>query len=169
MTDKPTTVTHDEDLADTLIAISVISKRLATKIKEDDNHESNEKNCQSAFRVRTEQPQHSGNQAIRFEIQDLLSPKETKVEDKQPAPTFTKEDVRKVLATKAKDGFKNEVKALLKAYGAESLSTLDEKHYGAVMEEAGGIGHGQPRSTLCIFCQQVDSLSTQCATNRRHP
>ena len=82
------------------------------------------------------------NQAIRFEIQELLSPKETKVEDKQPAPTFTKEDVRKVLATKAKDGFKNEVKALLKAYGAESLSTLDEKYYGAVMEEAGGIGHG---------------------------
>ena len=79
------------------------------------------------------------NQAIRFEIQELLSPKETKVEDKQPAPTFTKEDVRKVLATKAKDGFKNEVKALLKAYGAESLSTLDEKHYGAVMEEARGI------------------------------
>lgn len=42
MTDKPTTVTHDEELADTLIAISVISKRLATKIKEEDNHESHE-------------------------------------------------------------------------------------------------------------------------------
>jgi hypothetical protein len=53
------------------------------------------------------------NQTIRFEIQNLLSPKETKVEDKQPAPTFTKEDVRKVLASKASDGFKNEVKALL--------------------------------------------------------
>lgn len=81
------------------------------------------------------------NQTIRFEIQEFLSPKETKVEDKQPTPTFTKEDVRKVLATKASDGFKNEVKALLKAYGAESLSTLDEKHYGAVLEEAGGIGN----------------------------
>lgn len=81
------------------------------------------------------------NQTIRHEIQELLSPKETKTKDKQPAPTFTKEDVRKVLATKAKDGFKNEVKALLKAYGAESLSTLDEKHYGAVIEDAGGIGN----------------------------
>ena len=81
------------------------------------------------------------NQTIRFEIQELLSPKETEVEDKQPTHTFTKEDVRKVLASKASDGFKNEVKALLKAHGAESLSTLDEKHYGAVMEEAGGIGH----------------------------
>ena len=44
MTDKPSIVTHDEELADTLIAISVISKRLATKIKEEDNHEPNEEN-----------------------------------------------------------------------------------------------------------------------------
>ncbi|HFR3770670.1 TPA: hypothetical protein ACHVGM_001086 [Streptococcus suis] len=80
------------------------------------------------------------NQKIRFDIQDLLSPKEAKVVEK-PAPTFTKEDVRKILATKAANGFKNEVKALLKAYDAESLSTLDEKHYGAVIEEAGGIGN----------------------------
>lgn len=45
MADKPTTITHDDELADTLIAISVISKRLATKIKEEDNYESNEENC----------------------------------------------------------------------------------------------------------------------------
>ncbi|WP_192872371.1 hypothetical protein [Streptococcus suis] len=45
MTENATAVTHDEELADTLIAISVISKRLATKIKEEDNHESNEENC----------------------------------------------------------------------------------------------------------------------------
>lgn len=44
MTDKPSIVTHDEELADTLIAISVISKRLATKIKEEDNYEPNEEN-----------------------------------------------------------------------------------------------------------------------------
>lgn len=44
MTDKATAVTHGDELADTLIAISVISKRLATKIKEEDNHESNEEN-----------------------------------------------------------------------------------------------------------------------------
>lgn len=81
------------------------------------------------------------NQTIRFDIQDLLSPKETEVEEKEPAPTFTKEDVRKILATKAADGFKDEVKALLKAYGAESLSSLDVQHYGAVIEEAGGIGN----------------------------
>ena len=81
------------------------------------------------------------NQTIRFDIQDLLSPKESQVEEKHPVPTFTKEDVRKILARKAADGFKEEVKALLKAYGAESLSSLDVQHYGAVIEEAGGIGN----------------------------
>ena len=39
------TVNHNDELVDTLTAISVISKRLATKIKEEDNHESNEENC----------------------------------------------------------------------------------------------------------------------------
>lgn len=51
------------------------------------------------------------------------------------------EDVRAVLATKAKDGYKDDVRALLNAYGATSLSTLDSKHYEAVLEEAGGIGY----------------------------
>nr|DAL34993.1 MAG TPA_asm: hypothetical protein [Caudoviricetes sp.] len=50
------------------------------------------------------------------------------------------EDVRAVLATKAKDGYKNEVRALLNKYGAESLSALATEHYAAVIEEAGGIG-----------------------------
>lgn len=33
---------HDEELVDTLIAISVISKQLARKLKEDEPHEQNE-------------------------------------------------------------------------------------------------------------------------------
>lgn len=51
------------------------------------------------------------------------------------------EDVRAVLATKAKDGYKNEVRALLNKYGAESLSALATEHYAVVLEDAGGIGH----------------------------
>ena len=45
------------------------------------------------------------------------------------------------LAIKAKDGFKNEVRALLNAYGASSLSALDPKYFATVLEEAGGIGN----------------------------
>lgn len=81
------------------------------------------------------------------EFKKLLSTDEEKTtttsEELKPEPQkeLKLEDVRAVLATKAKDGYKNEVRALLNKYGAESLSALDVKHYSAVLEEAGGIGH----------------------------
>ncbi|MFS9031135.1 hypothetical protein [Streptococcus anginosus] len=59
----------------------------------------------------------------------------------EPQREIQLEDVRAVLATKAKDGFKNEVRSLLNAYGASSLSALDPKHFAAVLEEARGIGN----------------------------
>lgn len=81
------------------------------------------------------------NQSIRLEIKELLSPKENKVEEKPSTPTFTKVDVRTILSEKATLGYKEDVKALLKAYSATSLSTLKPEFYGAVIEEAGGIGN----------------------------
>ncbi|CQR25018.1 phage protein [Streptococcus varani] len=79
------------------------------------------------------------------EFKKLLSTEEEAtsetVETKTEPPKELKlEDVRAVLATKAKDGYKNEVRALLNKYGAESLSALATEHYAAVLEEAGGIG-----------------------------
>ena len=59
----------------------------------------------------------------------------------EPQREIQLEDVRAFLAAKAKDGFKNEVRALLNAYGASSLSALDPNHFVAVLEEAGGIGN----------------------------
>ncbi|HEN0106193.1 hypothetical protein [Streptococcus agalactiae] len=80
------------------------------------------------------------------EFKKLLSTEEeTDTISEEPKPKPQKElkleDVRAVLATKAKDGYKNEVRALLNKYGAESLSALATEHYAAVLEEAGGIGH----------------------------
>ncbi|HEM9292385.1 TPA: hypothetical protein U3J37_001373 [Streptococcus agalactiae] len=75
----------------------------------------------------------------------LSSEEETETTSEEPKPETQKvlklEDVRAVLAAKAKDGYKNEVRALLNKYGAESLSALATEHYAAVLEEAGGIGH----------------------------
>ncbi|MCC9888644.1 hypothetical protein HK148_05110 [Streptococcus agalactiae] len=73
------------------------------------------------------------------EFKKLLSTDDETVPE--PRREIQLEDVRAVLATKAKDGFKNEVRALLNAYGASSLSALDPKHFAAVLEEAGGIGN----------------------------
>ncbi|MDV5978056.1 hypothetical protein [Streptococcus canis] len=80
------------------------------------------------------------------EFKKLLSSEEktetTSEEPKQePQKVLKLEDVRAVLATKAKDGYKNEVRTLLNKYGAESLSALAAEHYATVLEEAGGIGH----------------------------
>ncbi|EPV36894.1 hypothetical protein VFJ34_04105 [Streptococcus sp. R4] len=79
------------------------------------------------------------------EFRKLLSTEEETTTSEEPKVELQKElkleDVRAVLATKAKDGFKNEVRALLNKYGAESLSALATEHYAAVLEEAGGIGH----------------------------
>lgn len=80
------------------------------------------------------------------EFKKLLTSEEVTVPKPNP-PKFVPqkeiqlEDVRAVLATKAKDGYKNEVRSLLNAYGASSLSALDPKHFEAVLEEAGGIGN----------------------------
>ncbi|HEO3133411.1 TPA: hypothetical protein VAS85_001115 [Streptococcus agalactiae] len=80
------------------------------------------------------------------EFKKLLSTEEeTDTISEEPKPKPQKElkleDVRAVLATKAKDGYKNEVRDLLNKYGAESLSALATEHYAAVLEEAGGIGN----------------------------
>ncbi|HEL1625618.1 TPA: hypothetical protein TXL55_001457 [Streptococcus suis] len=80
------------------------------------------------------------------EFKKLLSSEEetvTKPDQSKPEPQkkIQLEDVRAVLATKAKDGYKEDVRALLNAYGASSLSALDPKHFAAVLEEAGGIGN----------------------------
>ena len=80
------------------------------------------------------------------EFKKLLSSEEEIVTTKEklksePEKELKLEDLRAVLATKAKDGYKNEIRALLNKYGAESLSALATEHYAAVIEEAGGIGH----------------------------
>lgn len=77
--------------------------------------------------------------------QILATESESPIKDEgipmSPKREITLEEVRAVLATKAKDGHKDEVRALLNAYGATSLSALNAKHYAAVLEEAGGIGN----------------------------
>lgn len=80
------------------------------------------------------------------EFKKLLSSKEatsttSEKTKSEPRKELKLEDVRALLSTKAKDGHKEEVRALLNAYGASSLKELDPKHYAAVLEEAGGIGN----------------------------
>ncbi len=58
--------------------------------------------------------------------------------------TYTYEELRAVLAEKATAGFRDQVKALLAAYGMKKLSdAIDQPEvYTAMMLEAEGIGNG---------------------------
>ncbi len=67
-------------------------------------------------------------------------PKAEKKDD-TPAPevTYTKEDVRKLLAGISNSGHRDEVKALLTKYGAETLTKLDPAKYADIMADAEAI------------------------------
>ena len=73
-----------------------------------------------------------------------LTPEETTEYDaakSEAAPTYTKEDVRGVLAAKSAAGFKKEVKELLEKFGAQQLKQIDPKDYAAILKEAEVIGN----------------------------
>ena len=64
---------------------------------------------------------------------------ETKEAPAKEEKTYSKEDVRGILAGKSAKGYGKEVKALLSKYGADKLSTLSPEHYVAVVADAEGI------------------------------
>ena len=57
-----------------------------------------------------------------------------------PKPEIKLEDVRKELAKKASEGHSDEIRKLLKTYGAEKLSDVDPKDYEDLFLEAQGVG-----------------------------
>ena len=66
---------------------------------------------------------------------------ETLPKEEPAVKTYSKEDVRGILASKSAKGYGKEVKALLSKYGADKLSTLSPEHYSAVVAEAEVIGN----------------------------
>ena len=62
--------------------------------------------------------------------------------DEEPAKQYTYEEVRAVLAEKARTGFRADVKALLTAHGVKQLSDVsDAAGLAEIMAEAEGIGN----------------------------
>lgn len=82
-----------------------------------------------------------------FSTENLPEPKASAANEALPAKeeapvkTYSKEEVRGILAGKSAKGYGKEVKALLSKYGADKLSTLNPKHYAAVAAEAEDIGN----------------------------
>lgn len=77
------------------------------------------------------------------DIADALGASEAyPVPQPEPAKQYTYEEVRAVLAEKARTGFRTEVKALLTAHGVKQLSDVtDPAMFAAIVVEAEGIGN----------------------------
>ena len=58
----------------------------------------------------------------------------------EPPKAVTLEEVRSVLSSKSRAGFKKEVRALLKKHGADRLSEIKEEEYAALLKEGEKIG-----------------------------
>ena len=66
-------------------------------------------------------------------------PSETKESAESPKEV-TIDAVKAVLVEKSRMGFKSEVKALVKKYGADKISDLQESQYADILKEAERIG-----------------------------
>ena len=58
----------------------------------------------------------------------------------EPEKVYTLQDVRAMLKAKTDQGYRMEVKALLKSHGAERLPDIDPGEYPSMMKEAEEIG-----------------------------
>ena len=74
-------------------------------------------------------------------IKEIFSSTEEAPVTPEVVPSYTKEDVRGILAAKSAAGFKKEVKELLEKYGAQQLKQVDPKDYAALLKEAEVIGN----------------------------
>lgn len=76
---------------------------------------------------------HRANE-LAEEISAMLSgdepPAHERVEEEKP---LTLEEVRAVLADKSRNGYTEEIRALLKKYGADRLSAIDPVNYQALL------------------------------------
>lgn len=64
------------------------------------------------------------------------------VEEKKEAPKVTLEELRTVLARKAGEGFKEEIRKLILDAGAHKLSEVPKERYGELKEKAEAMTHG---------------------------
>ena len=90
------------------------------------------------FSSTEETPAKPETKATKKTTEQVTEPEHPK---SAPAPSYTKEDVRGVLAAKSAAGFKKEVKELLEKFGAQQLKQVDPKDYAALLKEAEVIGN----------------------------
>ena len=137
---------ENQELIDTLIAISVVARHLARKLEEQRKEEQE-----------VPEPAAPEGTPAQAELQEPAPPEELPAEARDPAaaaadpapeprpeepPAYKKEDIRAMLAALAVDGHRDEAKALVAKYAdGGSLSGIDPARYPEIAEEVRTI-HG---------------------------
>ena len=75
-----------------------------------------------------------------YTLPELEEPPAQETKTSAEPPAVTLDAVKSVLVEKSRMGFKAEVKALVKKYGADKISALQKSQYAAVLKEAEQIG-----------------------------
>lgn len=65
---------------------------------------------------------------VKEESKDIVAPKEKK-------KVYSFEEVRAVLAAKSRDGYTDEVKAVISSFGVEKLSDIDPSKYEELLQK----------------------------------
>ena len=146
---------EDAELRDILIAISVVAKRLATNLENQNmegerQHEQNER----IVRVTGRDHQHREQPLEDKDLKVIDVPEQKAIEAPKPAakakakkeePAYTLEAVREILSRKSNiDGGQHraEVKALVKKYGnGGTLKDVPAEQYAVLIAEAEVIGN----------------------------
>jgi len=135
----------DEELADVLIAISVIAKRLARKLQT--TNQERRMGKMSDLDLQIKELRSCGETIL--EIAETLAgifsshaaedtPPKAVPKEKLKTPAF--EEVRHRMTVIAQAGYSAEVKALITKYGARKLSDIDPSQFEGLLKEADALG-----------------------------
>ena len=80
------------------------------------------------------------NEAVQASKKESLAERTKAAKPVAPEKTYTLQEVRALLKAKTDQGYRSDVKALLREHGAERLPDIDPKEYPAMMREAEEIG-----------------------------
>ncbi len=136
----------DTELINTLVVISVVSKRLEEiqmgKVSELSQLIEELNRCGNTFIGISEDLKNlfSGSEEAEETEPKTKVAKETPAKAPKKEKTLSLEDVRAVMADKSRKGYTAEVKALLTKRGINKLSDVDAKDYAALLAEVEVIG-----------------------------
>ena len=137
----------DEELIDTLLAISVVSKRLArnltilaaqSKPTEEEEKQMSKMSEMSATIEELRRCAAAISDAANW-LAEQFSGDEPEPKAEPAEPVLTLEAVRAVLADKSRAGFTAQIRSLLQKYGADKLSGVDPANYKALLADVEGL------------------------------